>query len=372
MLLPEVLKLMTESDRVRHRELETELRKFDAQKPRPLPVALALTDRPGSPPKTHLLERGELRNAGAEVEPGYLRILLSDQSAKPAPVQPPRPATTGRRTALADWITSKENSLTARVLVNRLWQHHFARGIVPTASDFGTRGEPPTHPELLDWLATQFVQSGWRIKPMHKLMLTSATYQQSSLPTAAAKDKDPNNRWFSHMNRQRLEGEIIRDNLLAVSGRLNRQLGGPGVFPLVPAEAHRDPKEWPVSLNPRDHLRRSIYIFARRNLRFPFLEAFDLPDSNLSCPKRERSTTAPQALALLNATDVVEAAKALAVRLKKVAASSEQRVELAYRLVLGRWPTATEVDAALDFLDQAPLSELCRALFNLNEFVYLD
>src|SRR5262249_22844454 len=154
-----------------------------------------------------------------------------------------------------------------------------------TASDFGLRGERPTHPELLDWLADEFVRQGWSLKAMHRLMLTSATYQQSTTVTPAARTEDPDNRLFSRMNRLRVEGEVIRDSLLTISDRLNPAMGGPGVSPPIPPEALEGFKGWTVSPDPRDHVRRSVYIFARRNLRFPFLESFDLPDSNLSCPK---------------------------------------------------------------------------------------
>jgi hypothetical protein len=325
----------------------------EGRKPAPLPVAMGLQDNRGALPKTFLLERGELGQPGEEVQPGFPIALLPDNRPTAAKIVPPREGTSGRRSALARWVASPDNALTARVMVNRLWQHHFGRGLVATPNDFGIRGEEPTHPELLDWLAKEFVRSGWSIKHMHRLMLTSATYRQSK-------------------GRQRLEGEIIRDQLLAVSGRLNPAFGGPGVFPPVPKEAVQGAKGWTASPDARDHVRRSVYIFARRNLRFPFLEAFDLPDSNLSCPKRERSTTAPQALALLNAPDVLEAAKALAERIRHEAQSDEERVVCAYRLTLGRRPTATERKLACDFLKESPLSELCRALFNTNEFVYLD
>jgi hypothetical protein len=174
------------------------------------------------------------------------------------------------------------------------------------------------------------------------------------------------------MNRLRLEGEVIRDSLLAVSGRLNPATGGPGIFPPIPAEALQGFKGWTVSPDPQDHVRRSVYIFARRNLRFPFLEAFDLPDSNLSCPKRERSTTAPQALALLNAEDVLTAARALSDRLTNEATAPDERITLAYRLTLGRHPLPVELQLAREFLRESPLGELCRALVNLNEFVYVD
>jgi hypothetical protein len=163
---------------------------------------------------------------------------------------------------------------------------------------------------------------------------------------------------------------VVRDSLLAISGKLDRKMGGPGVFPPLPAEMARGVKGWKPSPDARDHVRRSVYIFARRNLRFPFLEAFDAPDSNLSCPKRERSTTAPQALALLNAADVLEAARLLAERVRKERPTVDEQIVLAYRLTLGRRPSESERALARKFLATSPLSELCRALFNVNEFVF--
>jgi hypothetical protein len=323
----------------------------------------------GKAPKTFILKRGELRNPGEEVHAGWPTILSPGLRPEPAPITPPSPRSTGRRAALAEWIASPSHPLTARVIVNRLWQHHFGRGIVGTPNDFGVRGERPTHPELLDWLATELVAQGWSLKQMHRLMLLSATYQQATLNGDAAK-LDPRNVLLGRMNRLRLEGEIIRDSLLAVSGRLNRKMAGPSVFPALPPGIGA--KDWKASADPTDHVRRSVYIFARRNLRFPFLEPFDLPDSNQSCPKREQSTTAPQALALLNASDVTTAAKALAARVQKEAKTTEERVALAYRLTLGRSPTKIELRIAHEFLNESPLHEFCRALFNVNEFVYLD
>jgi hypothetical protein len=333
---------------------------------------MGIHEASGPIPKTFLLVRGDLSNAGEELEPGFPIVLCANQQPAPARIAAPIETSSGRRTALANWIANEANPLTSRVMVNRIWQHHFGRGIVATASDFGVHGEPPSHPELLDWLAHEFTANGWKIKPMHKLMLLSTAYRQSTVPTPQAAEKDPDNRLFSRMNRLRLEGEIIRDSLLSVSGRLNPKIGGRSVFPPIPAEALKGATGWIATIDKQEHNRRSLYIFARRNLRFPFLETFDLPDSNLSCPKRERSTTAPQALALLNATDVVEAATALAARVETEAKTNEDRVILAYRVALGRSPSATEKRLALEFLERSPLNELCRALFNLNEFVYLD
>ncbi len=369
----EIAAALSQADKARHSKLQEELKRFDDRRPPPLPTAIGMreTDRP--PPKTFILERGELSNRGEEVQAGFPSILENTLRSPASPrSRASVEAASGRRKSLAAWITRPDNPLTARVLVNRLWQHHFGRGIVATASDFGVRGDPPTHPELLDWLAVEFVEAGWSMKHVHRLMLLSATYQQSSQPSPAALAKDPANRLLSHWSRRRLEGEIVRDSLLAVSGRLNREMGGRGVFPPLPAEALQGTKAWTVSPNPADHVRRSVYVFARRNLRYPFLEAFDLPDSNLSCPQRERSTTAPQALALLNSAEVAAAAGALAKRVQREAGTGEERIVLACRLALGRRPTADELRLAEDFLRQSPLSEFCRALLNVNEFVYVE
>jgi hypothetical protein len=346
-----VVEAMTPEERRRHDDNLKQLRKFDDRRPAPLPVAMGLRDATGEPAKTFVLERGEFGQYGEEVEPGFPSILSLDQQAQPARIAPLRSKSSGRRAALAHWIADKDNPLTARILVNRLWHYHFGRGLVGTPSDFGVRGERPTHPELLDWLATEFVASGWSIKHMHRLILDSAVYRQSSKSDQrSAKEKDPDNRLLSRFPIRRLDAEAIRDSLLAVSGRLNPRMGGPGT---------------PVGD------RRSVYVQVRRNLRDPFLLTFDLPDSTLSCPKRERSTTAPQALALLNADEVLKSARALAALLEREP-GTEARIDAAYRRVLGRHPTAEEMGDAREFLAHSPLSEFCRALFNVSEFVYLD
>jgi hypothetical protein len=364
----EVAKLLTADEKAKVDELRARLKTFDAKKPPAPPVAMGLTDRPGPPPKTFLLERGELANKGAEVQPGFLTTLVP--GAKDAAIEPVS-GSTGRRLALARWVASKDNPLTARVIVNRLWQHHFGRGIVSTPSDFGVRGARPTHPELLDWLACELVEGEWKLKRMHRLMLLSETYQQSAVHKDAVAS-DPDNKLFSRAIRKRLEGEAVRDSLLAISGRLNPRAGGPGVVLPHVSKAAGGSRPVPVTTDAKEHARRSVYLFSRRNFRDPFLEAFDLPDSNLSCPKREKSTTAPQALALLNSPEAMTASKALAERLTNEAKTEGERITLAYRLVLGRSPSPKETERATAFLKDSPLSELCRALFNLNEFVYLD
>ncbi|MSU22318.1 MAG: DUF1553 domain-containing protein [Opitutus sp.] len=337
-------------------KLHERLRPFP--KPPLLPATLSLQN--GPPLKTHVLHRGDYNQPGAEVAPAFPDVL-----AAPPPVST-------KRAGLAEWVASRTNPLTARVMVNRVWRHHFGRALVATPSDFGTHGQKPSHPALLDWLASEFVARGWSVKHLHRVMLLSATYRQSTAATPATRARDPENKLYSRMNRLRLEGEVIRDSLLAISGQLNPQVGGPGVFPPIPRELYAGAKGWTVSADPRDHARRSLYIFARRNLRFPFLEVFDAPDNNLSCSARERSTTAPQSLTLLNADEVLAAATRTAERVEREAESPEARLTLAYRLIIGRGPTGQERRLSQDFLAHSPLAELCRGLFNLNAFVYVD
>jgi hypothetical protein len=361
-----VAKALSPEERTKLDDARKRLKSFDTRKPAPPPVALGLSDKPGVPEKTFLLERGELSSRGAEVRPGFPVVLGGKRDATIDKTT----GSTGRRLALAKWITSHGNPLTSRVIVNRLWQHHFGRGIVATASDFGVRGERPTHPELLDFLANELVAGGWKLKRIHRMMLLSQTYQQSALAPPSA--NDPDNKLLSRANRQRLEGEAVRDTLLLLSGKFNPKMGGLGVVLPEVSKAAGGSRAVPATADATEHARRSIYLFSRRNLRLSFLEAFDLPDSNNSCPKRERSTTATQSLALLNADEVMAAAKAMAAKLAKEAATDTERIERAYRLTLGRAPTTVERERAAAYLKGSPLSELCRALLNVNEFVYLD
>ncbi len=345
---------MSPADRARRKALQEEIKRL----PKPPSLPLAITVAPGKSARTFVLFRGEYTMPRDEVKPGFPEVLGGGEAPRPA------------RSALADWLVA--HPLTARVWVNRVWQHHFGKGLVPTPSEFGPHGQAPSHPELLDWLASEFVARGWKMKDLHRLLLTSETWRQSS-GTAHGAKADPENRLYWRMNRLRLEGESVRDGLLAISGRLNPEMGGPGVVPPVPADAVRGIRGgWSVSPDPRDHARRSVYIFARRNFRFPFLEVFDAPDSNLSCPERGRSTTAPQSLTLLNADEVVAAAKATALRLEREAEDLDGRIDLAWRLILGRRPAERELALSREFLARSPLAEFCRALFNLNAFIYVE
>ncbi|AGA28779.1 DUF1549 and DUF1553 domain-containing protein [Singulisphaera acidiphila] len=355
--------------------LRSRLRVVQKSAPTALPQARGLDEVSPEAPPTYLLRRGDFSNQGPEIDPGFPAVLTS--SATQIPVIRPNARTTGRRTKLAEWLLEPQNPLTGRVMVNRIWQRHFGRGIVATASDFGTMGAGPSHPELLDWLATEFIARGWSIKAMHRLMLTSATYRQSSRNDPSAFKADPENNLLWRHARQRLDGEAIRDALLAVSNQLNLSLGGPCVFPELPAELTKLSSHgavWPVSPTSAERNRRSLYVFVRRNLRYPFFEAFDRPDTNASCPVRSVTTIAPQALSLMNSKLALDAAHGLASRIAG-ATTLDSRIERAYRLTLGRMPRAEEIELARRFLTpetRESLTGFCLALLNVNEFVYLD
>jgi hypothetical protein len=320
-----------------------------------------------------LLRRGSYTSPGEEVAPGFLSVLTG--TTQPISSQQAGSSTSGRRKALAEWLTRPGHPLTSRVMVNRLWRDHFGRGIVASPSDFGTQGVAPSHPELLDWLATEFVARGWSMKAMHRLMVTSATYRQSSVPTAEGRRLDPENSLFSRMARRRLEGEAVRDALLAVSGRLDPRIGGPSVFPDLPPGIETR-GGWTRSDSEADRNRRSIYVFVRRNLKYPLFDAFDAPDSNTTCPERNVSVNAPQALMLLNSDLVLSQARALADRVLATAAARDdpaQLVALAYRLALSRNPEPAELSRGAEFLAQGDaLVDYCHVLLNLNEFVFVD
>ena len=334
---------------------------------------------------SHVMIRGDFRRSGMEVVPNGLRVLESESLHFETS---PQKDSDGRRIGLANWLTHSNNPLTARVIVNRVWQQHFGRGLSESPSDFGVMGMEPSHPQLLDWLANWFVENDWSIKQLHRLILTSSTYRQRSrLPTDAsvedaeawrlALEKDPEVQWLSRFPRQRLSGEVIRDVMLSVAGKLNRKTGGPGVRPPLPAELRSTllKDQWNVTEDTAEHDRRSIYVFARRNLRFPIFEAFDRPAANQSCSRRNISTTAPQALHLLNSEFSFRIAEQIAQRIREGEVASERQVEAAFTLVLNRSPVTEELEDAQGFIansgDQA-LTQLCLALLNSNEFVFAD
>jgi Protein of unknown function (DUF1553)/Protein of unknown function (DUF1549) len=369
----DIVQALDPSARSERAEALAALARINVEKPASPPKARVI-DEPGrEPPPTFLRRRGDYYTKGPEVRPSFLSVL-----AETAPSIEPTPRSSGRRSSLAAWLTRPDHPLTARVVVNRIWQRHFGRGLVATASDFGLMGEPPSHPELLDRLAIELVDRGWSLKAIHRLIVTSASYRQSSRSTPEAAGLDEDGSLLSRHPRRRLDGEAIRDALLAASGRLNPAMGGPCVFPELPAELTKLSSKgaiWPVSTRTEDRNRRSLYVFTRRNLRYPFFEAFDRPDTNASCPKRAVTTIAPQALSLLNGRLAVDSSRDLADRVALEAGPDpSDRVDRAYRLILGRGPDKVEAGMAADFLrgDSADLAAFCLALLNLNEFVYVD
>ena len=374
------------------------------------PQVEAVTDTGRNAPVSHLLLRGNLLTPGPEVSPGFIASLASGDTGRAVYSPPINSITTGRRSALANWVANPNNPMTARVEVNRLWQHHFGKGIVATPSDFGRNGDPPSHPELLDWLALRFIRDGWSMKKLHRLMLLSNTYRQSTETDARAVKVDPTNRLLWRMNRIRLDCEALRDSILAVSGRLNPKMDGPGVYPKVSDEvlSTGSTHKWgtsPVS----EGLRRTIYVFQRRSLALPIVEAFDGADMNNTCPRRGVTTISPQALALFNGEFTREAAGFVARRVVALAGDDLQReVDRAYQITLIRLPSATQKAQTVAFLEEqsrrhladdrslhnppainradglrpsadalktaqmAALADLCHVLINTNEFIYLD
>jgi hypothetical protein len=319
----------------------------------------------------HVLRRGVWENKGDLVGPRFPSVLVPDDA-------PELSADCGEpRSELARWLTDPEHPLTARVYVNRLWQNHFGRGIVGTPNDFGSHGEPPSHPELLDALADELVQQGWRSKSIHRLLVLSNTYRQSGARAedSTAATKDPENRWLWHFSRRRLSAEEIRDAMLAVSGKLNLKAGGESV--IVPVDEELvdllyKPSQWAVTKDTTEHDRRSIYLIAKRNLRMPFMEVFDQPTTQTSCPVRETTTHAPQALELLNGPLSNRLAAAFAERLRNECGDDfQQLASRAFALSAGRLPTDQEGELAVSFLKENPLEEFALAVFNLNEFLYV-
>jgi mono/diheme cytochrome c family protein len=360
----------------------------------------ALTEVPGQVPATRLFHRGEPDQPGQTVTPGGLTIL-GEQETRTIPVKDAHRATTGRRLAFAKQLTRGKHPLTARVLVNRVWLHHFGTGIVATPGDFGTLGARPTHPELLDWLASEFVRD-WSLKRLHRLIVNSRAYRQSSHSNDVARKVDPDNRLLWHMPLRRLEAEEVRDAILAVSGRINRRPSGRPV-PVTPDTTGqiilgidtRDgagrPRGEP-GLVGEDFYRRSIYVQVRRSMPLSVLETFDVPNPSPCCEKRASSTVAPQSLLLMNNGFMVRSASAFAERLRREAGSDlRAQVARAWKLAFGRPAAERQVRDALAFLDeqtalyrtkkavsgtpspeQQALATFCHALLSSNPFLYVE
>jgi hypothetical protein len=403
----DVLLAMTVEERRRHMDLTTQIVALEKQRPKPLPAAAVVTDGdyrftpdgPGdepaagkgvkreaiegsflftgtgkyAPPPSYFLVRGDPDSHGSRMTPGFPEVITYGNPAVETP--PADGRTSGRRRALAEWLGSRENPLTARVIVNRVWSEHFGRGIVATLDNFGKMGEPPTHPELLDWLAVDFMEHGWSLKYLHRLIMTSEAYRMASaFDDAESASKDPEARYLWRYPMHRVEAEIVRDLVLATSGSLDRTMFGPPVFPHIPNEilASMQNGLWKREADGPGSWRRSVYVYRKRGLVFPMFEVFDLPDQNTVCGRRNVSTVPTQALALLNDEFVLRQAKLFADRVKESAGEDVGRqIEVAYRIALSRAPRAEEVTAAREFLGRRGLADFAHVLFNLNEFVYV-
>jgi hypothetical protein len=391
--IEDAAKKLRGEEQKRWQDLEAQLNQYAALKPGEFSVAQAMVDNGTSAPKTHVLRGGAYDAKADEVAPGFLTILdPSDAAITPVA------ASSGRRAALANWIASADNPLTARVMVNRAWHYHFGRGISGTPSDFGLMGERPSNAALLDYLAADFVENGWSLKRLHKRIMLSNTYRQASAYRSDAAKVDPENKLLWRFSPRRLEGEAIRDTMPQVSGGLNLKMYGPGVFPPLP-QGVVTRGGWKKDENPEDARRRSVYIFVRRNTRYPMFEAFDMPDTHEPCARRNTTLTAPQALELLNNDLVYDWSRDFAGRvLNDAGLTNDALVERAWRLAYLRKPSAAEVRSSVEFLTRhrstlegredlvvptsipagmdraegAALVDFCHMLFNSNEFVYLN
>jgi hypothetical protein len=372
--------------KARQKEIEDELKRVKTQPP--FPEIRALYDLPGEA-KTHLLRRGDYRSPGPEVEPGVLAALATPEPFAWAPPHADA-RTSGRRLAFARWLTQPGHPLTARVLVNRLWLHHFGEGIVATPDNFGTTGAPPTHPELLDWLADEFVRQGWSVKAMHRLILTSATYRQSAVRGPQSESQaDPGNRLLGRQRLRRLEAEALRDAALSVAGVLNTEMFG------EPVPVQRLPDGEVTAAAGAAGRRRSVYVQVRRSQPVTLLQLFDQPVMETNCTRRGASTVASQALALTNGPFLTEMAEAFAARVERE--GSDDPAGYAVRIALGRPATAEERARLSAFLqeqasryenttpksrpkespEQRPgrrhaLVDLCQMLLCANEFAHRD
>jgi hypothetical protein len=349
------------------------MHEIDLHAPEPFEAAYAVSNAEKAP-ETHILKIGD-HKMKLDVVPAGLPQVMVD----PANAFPQSPA--GRRSALAQWLTSKDHPLTARVMVNRIWQFRLGTGIVATPNDFGTLGARPTNQKLLDWLAVEFMEKGWSIKAIDRMLVLSEAYRQETAYDAAKAKLDPENKYYWRMNRRRLEGEAIRDSILMASGALNPKMGGrgiktplePEVYDLIFTEYEKD-NLWPLPVDRTEMNRRSIYLLNKRTVRLPMLANFDQPDTMSSCAMRPTSTHALQALTLMNSAFLQEQAKLFADRLQKDCAGKQGCViDRSYELTLARKPSTAEQKLAAEFLrgSKNTLSDYALAMLNRNEFVYV-
>jgi hypothetical protein len=402
----EIDKLLTGEETGRKKVLNEQIAALEKQRPKPLPMIEIATDGdhrfsplgegdnvvscpkcripppfPGSyihrdgkyeVPPSYFLIRGDVESRGSLMTPGFLTVATYGEY----PTEIPRPDgnTSGRRLALARWITSPQNPLTARVIVNRLWQKHFGRGIVATLENFGKMGEPPTHQALLDWLAVEFMNRGWSIKQINKLMMMSEAYQMASVYDNPANTKvDLENRYLWRFRPQRLEAEIVRDSMLMAGGNINLAVGGEPIFPHIPADILLGQLrgKWENTPEGPAAWRRGVYVYRRRSLPYPMFDTFDHPDMNVTAGARNVSTVPTQALTLLNNPFVLNQAKFLAERVRREATDPYTQVDLAYRIALARPATETESKIGLDLISKYSLESFTHVVLNLDEFMYM-
>ena len=361
------------AERERLKQCEEQLKQAESKRPQPM-MAWVYPERGAKPKATHLRIRGDVHQKGEEIAFGLPDVL--DRGGGLGEPQATE-KTSGRRRALAEWITGPGAALAARVMANRVWQYHFGKGFVGDANNLGVSGGTPSHPELLDWLAGQLIDGDWKLKPLHRSIVLSSTYRMSAAP--ADPDADPENKLFSRWPLHRLSAEAIRDSTLAASGQLNLKMHGPSIYPpmdkqVVGASSKSD---WGKS-TPQEGSRRSIYVFAKRAIPLPELAVLGSPESSSSCEKRDISTTAIQSLMMLNGRFMADQSAHLAARLKdEFGDDPAAQIERLFELVLCRSPRADELADSIDFLGASaaeqnsdPLSSLCLVLLNTSEFVY--
>ncbi|MBC8117453.1 MAG: DUF1553 domain-containing protein, partial [Candidatus Saccharimonas sp.] len=412
-------KHIAEDKKARREELIALLAEAKKKQPKPPREAnvMAVGELSTTPPKTHLLETGSYDKPLEELAPHYPAILRREATLNPLAITPPNERSSGRRSELARWLTSADHPLTHRVWVNRVWQGHFGKGLIDNANDFGVQTPTPPHLDLFDWLTSEFIASGYSTKHLHRLIVLSATYRQagevrkveggrrsedrtvsSSSSSSGSTLPLPPSPLYSSFPRQRLSSERIRDAWLVASGNFNDTMFGTGVRPELPPN-FGGAGAWKVS-DPPDRVRRSVYIYAKRNLPYPLMAAFDFPDMHEACGCRTKTTIAPQALMLLNSGLIVNAAKQLASRSKDEAGSADPaaRIGRAWQIAFGRSPSDREVQAAMKFTaaqqqiiadsdttrtgesvhtptdsdTEAAFLDLCHALLNANEFLFVE
>jgi hypothetical protein len=368
----EVLERVPADLKAKRAGLRRQMHAINLYEPDPAPAAYAVINAE-KPHPTHILKVGDHRVKLDVVEPGVLQVISPPDSVFPA-------TAAGRRTALANWLASPGNPLTARVMVNRIWQFRMGTGLVTTANDFGVLGARPSNPKLLDWLAVEFMTRNWDIRAIDRLIVTSQAYRQAAAHDSAKAKIDPGNRLYWRMNRRRVEGETLRDSVLRASGMLNPKMFGkpirtpiePEVYDTIFTEYEND-NLWPLPADRSEIYRRSIYLLNKRTVRLPLLANFDQPDTMSSCPVRPVSTHALQALNLLNSDFMQEQSQALAGRLARDCGDdADCRIRRLYAVTVARQPTQPEVQLAKQFLAKAgQWADLCLAMLNRNEFVYV-